>query len=81
VVQSETFAGYALFRSNLASHGDADVAKAAKYGKRLNPPETKFTDAKDILYDSTIWAVPAFPALVEVVRALDRIKRRRVLVE
>jgi hypothetical protein len=63
VVQSETFAGYALFRSNLASHSEADVANAAKYGKRLkvyplsqaaNPPETRFTDAKDILYDSTI---------------------------
>jgi Protein of unknown function (DUF1254) len=31
-VQSETFAGYALFRSNLASHSDADIAKAAAYG-------------------------------------------------
>jgi hypothetical protein len=62
-VQSETFAGYALFRSNLASHSDADIAKAAAYGMRLkvyplsraaNPPETRFTDAKEVLYDSTI---------------------------
>lgn len=62
-VKSETFAGYALFRSNLASHSDTDIAKAATYGKRLkvyplsqaaNPPETKFTDAKDVIYDSTI---------------------------
>lgn len=51
-VRSETFAGYALFRSNLASHSDADIAKAVAYGKRLNvyplsqaanPPATKFT--------------------------------------
>jgi hypothetical protein len=64
VVRSETFAGYALFRSNLASHSEADTAKAAKYGKRLkvyplsqaaNPPETRFTDANGILYDSTIF--------------------------
>lgn len=62
-VRSETFAGYALFRSNLASHSDADIAKAVAYGKRLkvyplsqtaNPPATKFTDATGVLYDSTI---------------------------
>ncbi|WP_231966771.1 DUF1254 domain-containing protein [Terriglobus roseus] len=34
-VQSDTFGGYALFRSNLSSHGDADIAKALAYGKRL----------------------------------------------
>jgi hypothetical protein len=34
-VQSETFAGYTLFRSNLASHNAEDIAKAAAYGKRL----------------------------------------------
>jgi hypothetical protein len=62
-VQSETFAGYGLFRVNLASHADADIAKAEAYGRRLkvyslsqaaNPPDTKFTDAKDVIYDSTI---------------------------
>ncbi|ABE63740.1 protein of unknown function DUF1214 [Nitrobacter hamburgensis X14] len=76
VVRSETFAGYALFRSNLASHSEADIAKAAKYGKRLKvyplsqaaaPPETKFTDAKVILYDSTI------PYDLRFFRSLDRI--------
>jgi len=79
VVQSETFAGYALFRSNLASHGEADIAKAAKYGKRLkvyplsqaaNPPETRFTDAKDILYDSTIpYDLRFFQSLNRVVQS------------
>ncbi|WP_276330938.1 DUF1214 domain-containing protein [Methylobacterium currus] len=76
VVPSETFAGYALFRSNLASHGEEDIAKSAAYGKRLkvyplaqaaSPPETRFTDAKDILYDSTI------PYDVRFFRSLDRI--------
>ena len=63
VVQSDTFCGYALFRSNLARHSDADIAKALAYGKRLkvyplsqaaNPPETKFTDAFGSDFDATI---------------------------
>lgn len=75
-VQSDTFGGYALFRSNLASHGDADIAKAEAYGKRLKvyplsqasrPPATKFTDAKSILYDSTI------PYDIRFFQSLDRI--------
>ncbi|MGH6707440.1 MAG: DUF1214 domain-containing protein [Bradyrhizobium sp.] len=58
-----TYSGYALIRSTLKSHADADVAKAVAYGKRLkiyalkdadNPPPTKFTDAADVLFDSTI---------------------------
>jgi hypothetical protein len=63
VLASDTYCGYALFRSNLASHSDADVAKAVAYGKRLkvyalsqaaNPPGTKFTDAMGIDFDATI---------------------------
>jgi hypothetical protein len=55
-LQSNTFGGYALIRSNLNSHGDADVAKSIAYGKTVkvyplahaaNPPATIFTDAKD----------------------------------
>ena len=34
-LQSDTFGGYALLRSNLASHSDADVAKSVRYAKRL----------------------------------------------
>lgn len=73
---SETFGGYALLRSNLASHGDADIAKALAYGKRLkvyplsqaaNPPATKFTDANGILYDSTI------PYDLRFFQSLDRV--------
>ena len=62
-LQSDTFGGYALLRSNLASHSDANVAKSIAYGKKFkiyplahatHPPETVFTDAKDVTYDSTI---------------------------
>jgi len=75
-MQSETFGGYALFRSNLASHGDADIAKAAAYGKRLkvyplsqaaNPAPTKFTDVNGVLYDSTI------PYDLRFFQSLDRV--------
>ena len=62
-LQSDTFGSYALLRSNLESHSDADVAKSVAYGKRIkiyplsqaaNPPPNVFTDAKDVLFDSTI---------------------------
>ncbi|MEZ2345452.1 DUF1254 domain-containing protein [Terriglobus sp. RCC_193] len=75
-LQSDTYGGYALFRSNLASHSDADIAKAREYGKRLrvyplsqasHPGETKFTDAIDVDYDSTI------PYDMRFFQSLDRI--------
>jgi len=62
-LQPETHGSYVLFRSNLKSHGEADVAKSIAYAKQVkvyplsqaaSPPETKFTDVKDILYDTTI---------------------------
>jgi hypothetical protein len=62
-LQSNTFGGYALIRSNLASHSDTDVARSVAYGKQVklyplaqaaNPPATVFTDAKDVTFDSTI---------------------------
>lgn len=76
VLAADTYEGYGLFRSNLLSHNDADITKAVAYGKRLkvypltkagNPGETKFTDAKDVLYDATI------PYDVKFFRSLDRI--------
>jgi hypothetical protein len=62
-LQPNTNGSYALFRSNLKSHGDADVAKSVAYGKQIkiyplsqsaNPPATVFTDVEDVLFDSTI---------------------------
>src|SRR5262245_14052899 len=73
---SDTHSGYALLRSNLHSHSAADVAAAIAYGKRAkiyplsaasNPPETIFTDAKDVEYDSTMRYDLSF------FRALDRV--------
>ena len=62
-LQSDTFSGFALLRANLPSHSDADVAKSVAYGKQIKvyplaqakePPPTNFTDAYDVLFDSTI---------------------------
>jgi hypothetical protein len=62
-LQSDTYNGFTLLRSNLASHNDADIAKSVAYGKRIkvyplsqadNPPPTTFTDAFDTVFDSTI---------------------------
>jgi hypothetical protein len=61
VVQSDTYRGFALLRSNLAGVREQDVADAAAYGKRiklypLSEParETVFVDAADNLFDATI---------------------------
>ena len=62
-LQSDTHGGYMLFRANLKSHNDDDVARSIAYGKRMkiyplaaadNPPDTGFVDVKDIEFDSTI---------------------------
>jgi hypothetical protein len=76
---SNTFSGFALLRSNLKSGSDADIAKAVAYGKRIkfyplsqasNPPETKFVDAIDVVFDSTI------PYDLRFLEALDRFVQR-----
>jgi len=75
-LQSDTYSGFALLRSNLASHADADVAKSVAYGKQIKiyplsqatkPPATNYTDAYDVLFDSTI------PYNANFYRSLDRV--------
>src|SRR5215471_18705770 len=77
-LQSDTYSGYALLRSNMKSHGDEDVAAIA-YGKQAkiyplsaaaNPPQTVFTDAKDADYDSTIrYDLSFFQSLDHIVQS------------
>ena len=61
VLQSDTYRGFALLRSNLSGAREQDVADAAAYGKRvklhpLSEParETVFIDVIDDLFDATI---------------------------
>jgi len=88
---SDTFGGYALLRSNLRSHGDADVAASIAYGKRIkiyplstadNPPATVFTDAKDVDYDSTIrYDLSFFQSLDRIVQSEPWIERDRAMID
>ncbi|HEY1922997.1 MAG TPA: DUF1254 domain-containing protein [Tepidisphaeraceae bacterium] len=90
-LQSDTFGGYALIRSNLHSHGDDDVAKSIAYGKTVkvyplaqasNPAETIFTDAKDVDFDSTIkYDASFFDHLNRIVQTEPWIDRDRAMID
>ena len=86
-----TFGSYALLRSNLKSHGDADVAKSVAYGKKVkvyplsqaaNPPPTVFTDAANVVFDSTIrYDVSFFTSLDRVVQSEPWLPRDRAMID
>ena len=88
---SDTYGGYFLVRSNLKSHGDADVQKSIAYAKRVkfyplsaiaNPPETVFIDVKDKDFDSTIKYDASFFALLDrVVQSEPWIARDRAMID
>jgi hypothetical protein len=81
---SQTYTGFVILRSNLKSGSDADIDKAVAYGKRIrfyplsqaaNPPETKFVDAIDVVFDSTI------PYDLRFFHTLDRFVQREPWLE
>jgi len=88
---SDAYSGYALVRSNLKSHGDADVAASIAYAKQVkfyplsaaaNPPQTVFTDVKDVNYDSTIrYDVSFYHSLDRVVQSEPWIERDRAMID
>lgn len=88
---SETYAGYAVLRSNVTGGSDADIAKAVAYGKRIkfyplsqadSPPETVFVDAIDVLYDSTIpYDIRFFEALHRFVQSEPWLPRDRAMID
>jgi hypothetical protein len=90
-LQPGTFGSYALFRSNLASHSDADVAKSVTYGKRVRiyplsqasaPPPTVFADVKDVVFDSTIrYDESFFEGLDRIVQSEPWLDRDRVMID
>ncbi len=90
-LQSDTYGGYALLRSNLKSHSDADVAKSVAYGKEIkvyplsqadNPPATVFTDAADVLFDSTIrYDESFFEGVNRIVQSEPWLDRDRAMID
>jgi len=91
VLPSDTYSGYALVRSNLKSHSDDDVAASIAYAKRTklyplsaatNPPETVFTDVKDVNYNATIrYDFSFFQSLNHIVQDEPWIERDRAMID
>jgi len=91
ILRSDTYGGYALVRSSLKSRSDADVAASIAYGKRVkfyplsaagNPPDTVFTDVKDVSFDSTIRYDSSFyQSLNRVVQSEPWIERDRAMID
>jgi hypothetical protein len=88
---SDTYRGYALLRSVLKGGSAADVVNAVNYAKRVelyplsradNPPPTRFVDASDNLFDSTIpYDLRFFESLDQMVQAEPWLERDRAMID
>ncbi|TXH80690.1 MAG: DUF1254 domain-containing protein [Rhizobium sp.] len=88
---ADTYSGYFLIRSNLKSHGQADVDKSIAYGKRVKfyplskmhaPPQTVFRDVKDADFDSTIkYDLNFFTLLDRAVQSEPWLARDRAMID
>lgn len=88
---SSTYQSYALLRSNYRSAGDADIADAVAYGKRVrvyplsaaaDPPETIYIDAFDVLFDATIpYDARFFDALNSIVQTEPWLARDKAMID
>jgi len=91
VLKSDTLTGFALMRSNLKSHADADIETSVAYGKQLkiyplsaaaNPPDTRFIDTFGSMFDSTIpYDARFFTTLDRVVQREPWLDRDRVMID
>lgn len=84
---SQVYTGFVILRCNLEGSSDAAIAKAVAYGKRIKfypisqaangakPPETKFVDVIDLVFDNTI------PYDVRFFDTLDRFVQREPWLE
>jgi len=90
-LQPGTYGSYALIRSNLKSHADADVAASIDYGKQVKvyplsqaakPAPTIFTDVNGIDFDSTIrYDASFFDNLNHVVQEEPWLERDRAMID
>jgi hypothetical protein len=88
ILQSDTYSGFALLRSNLPSHSDDDIAKSVAYGKRVRiyrlgaPQASNFTDVYDKMFDSTIrYDASFYRNLDRVVQNEPWLQRDRVMID
>ncbi|WP_025602065.1 DUF1254 domain-containing protein [Burkholderia sp. WSM2230] len=90
-LHSDTFGGFALIRANLASHEQADVDSAVAYGRTVkvyplaqaaHPSATVFTDAKDVVFDSTIrYDASIFNNVDRIVQTEPWLPRDRIMID
>jgi hypothetical protein len=88
---SETYGGFAMLRSILRGGTDADIAKAAAYGKRAklypltratSPPATVFVNATDVVFDGTIpYDLSYFQSLDRIVQSEPWLERDRAMID
>jgi hypothetical protein len=88
---SGNFQGYALLRSILQTGGDAGVAKAVAYAKRIklyplsqaaNPPPTKFVDASDVVFEANIpYDARFFDSLNRMVQSEPWLTRDKAMID
>ena len=90
-LQSDTYGGYAILRSEFASRAAGDVAKSVAYGKQIriyplaraaSPPPTTFTDAGGVLFDATLrYDESFFLALNEIVQSEPWLARDNAMID
>src|SRR4029079_12699758 len=88
---SDNFQGYALLRSILQTGGDAGVAKAVAYAKRMKlyllsqaacPPATTFVDASDVVFEGNIpYASRFFESLNRMVQREPWLTRDKAMID
>lgn len=90
-LRSDTYGGYAILRSELASRAAGDVARSVAYGKHIkvyplaraaSPPPTIFTDAGSVLFDATLrYDESFFLALNDVVQNEPWLARDNAMID
>jgi hypothetical protein len=90
-LRSDTFNGFVIMRSNLASGSDADIAAAVAYGRRLKlyplaeaarNPQTQFVDLYDAMFDATIpYDEHFFESLHRFVQAEPWLTRDKAMID
>src|SRR6476469_9726965 len=88
---SDNYQGYALLRSILKTGGDAGMAKAVAYAKRIklyplsqaaNPPETKFIDASNVVFEANIpYDSSFFDSLNRMVQSEPWLSRDKAMID
>lgn len=89
VLQSETYRGFVILRSNFKSSSDADIRSATEHGKRVkvyplggDPDSTVFVDAYDKPFDATIpYDVTFFELLHRFVQAEPWLTRDKAMID